>query len=211
MKKNSQYVGVDEKYIPEDEKYVDDDINNELKEIVNDGIKYTKNYLSDKDNQKKIKNSGKKIFNIFKGIGIGYLIFVGFIFLFIILIFIIVISNFFNINNKVNDNFDNDNSIIEETKDDVYTQYDILSFNGDLEPYKGTKNGNNVNLLLDNVISKIQKNLDHIINVNFNSTSYTTVNDIITLKKIVDKNKNYEVYFGYDSNGFINEVNIIGD
>ena len=51
MKKNSQYVGVDEKYIPEDEKYVDDDINNELKEIVNDGIKYTKNYLSDKDKE----------------------------------------------------------------------------------------------------------------------------------------------------------------
>ena len=40
---------------------------------------------------------------------------------------------------------------------------------------------------------------------------YGDIGNIITLKKIVDKNKDYEVYFEYDSNGFINEVNIIGD
>ena len=53
MKKNGQYVGVDEKYIPEEEKYVDNSVNSEIKDLVNDGIKSTKNYVSDKDNQEK--------------------------------------------------------------------------------------------------------------------------------------------------------------
>ena len=60
MKKNGQYVGVDEKYIPEEEKYVDNSINQEVTELVHDGIKSAKDYISDKDNQEKIKKAGKK-------------------------------------------------------------------------------------------------------------------------------------------------------
>lgn len=31
MRKNGQYVGVDERYVPENEKYIDDSLNNNLK------------------------------------------------------------------------------------------------------------------------------------------------------------------------------------
>lgn len=55
MKKNGQYVGVDEKYIPEDEKYVDNETNKEIKDAVNDGLNSVKNYLTDEENQKKLK------------------------------------------------------------------------------------------------------------------------------------------------------------
>ena len=34
MKKNNQYVGVDEKYIPDDEKYIDDKNNEKTKKII---------------------------------------------------------------------------------------------------------------------------------------------------------------------------------
>ena len=50
MKKNGQYVGVDEKYIPEDEKYVDNETNKEIKDAVNDGLNSVKNYLTDEEN-----------------------------------------------------------------------------------------------------------------------------------------------------------------
>ena len=60
MKKNGQYVGVDEKYIPEDEKYVDNSTNSEIKDTVNRGINAAKDYVTDKDNQEKFKRTGKK-------------------------------------------------------------------------------------------------------------------------------------------------------
>ena len=77
MSKNGQYVGVDEKYIPEDEKYVDNNLNNEIKNDVHNMYQGAKEYVSDKDNQEKMKNAGKKSLKIAKGLGIGYLVFVG--------------------------------------------------------------------------------------------------------------------------------------
>lgn len=95
MKKNGQYVGVDEKYIPEDEKYVDNETNKEIKDSINDGLLSVKNYITDKDNQAKFKKTGKKGLKILKGVGIGYLIFFGFVFIMIITIFIMVFVNMF--------------------------------------------------------------------------------------------------------------------
>ena len=59
MKKNGKYVGVDEKYIPEDEKYVDNSLNDEIKNDMNTMYRGAKEYVSDKENQKKIKNTKK--------------------------------------------------------------------------------------------------------------------------------------------------------
>ena len=67
MKKNGQYVGVDEKYIPDEEKYVDNETNKEIKDAVNDGLNSVKNYLTDEENQKKIKKTGVRVFKIAKG------------------------------------------------------------------------------------------------------------------------------------------------
>lgn len=46
MKKDGQYVGIQDEYVPEDEKYVDNSINEGLKGQF-------KNYVNDKDNQEK--------------------------------------------------------------------------------------------------------------------------------------------------------------
>ena len=100
MKKNGAYVGVDEKYIPEDEKYIDDSVNEELKDSINDRMRSVNSYVTNEDNQEKIINVGRKGFRIAKGIGIGYLIFFGFMFLMSIIIFFLVISTFFKMSNR---------------------------------------------------------------------------------------------------------------
>lgn len=100
MKKNGQYVGVDEKYVPEDEKYVDNNLNSEIKNDVHNMYQGAKGYVSDKDNQEKIKNVGRKGLKITKGIGIGYLVFVGIVIVMVIAIFILVFSQFFRINRQ---------------------------------------------------------------------------------------------------------------
>lgn len=95
MKKNGQYVGVDEKYIPEDEKYVDNETNKEIKDSINDGLLSLKNYLTDEDNQEKFKKTGKKGLKILKGVGIGYLIFFGFVITMIVITFIMIFVQIF--------------------------------------------------------------------------------------------------------------------
>lgn len=90
MRKNGQYVGVDDKYIPEDEKYVEDD---EVKETINDGVKHAKKYVN--DNKDKFKDVGRKGLKIAKGVGIAYIAFFGFTILMFLLIFIMFIIMFF--------------------------------------------------------------------------------------------------------------------
>ena len=201
MKKNGQYVGVDEKYIPKEEKYVDNSVNNEIKGLVNDGIKSAKDYISEKDNQEKIKNVAKKGLKIFKGIGIGYLAFIGFIFLMFIIIFSIVISGFFSIKKESEDMFD-------KNINTHYSTYDIASFNSDLEMYKGTEYGSSVSRLLDNIVTKLKKNNNHPIEVIYNNNNITNTDDMIAIKKELDSSSKYEVTFDYDSNQFINKVTI---
>ena len=97
MEKNNQYVGVDEKYIPDDEKHSDNNLNNEIKNDINNIYHGAKEYISDKDNQEKIKRVGKKGLKIATGFGIVYLIIEAIIFIvvvaFIIMVFSKVMSN----------------------------------------------------------------------------------------------------------------------
>lgn len=212
MKKNGQYVGVDEKYIPEEEKYVDNSVNSEIKDLVNDGIKSTKNYVSDKDNQEKIKNTGRKGLKILKGVGIGYLIFIGLIILMVIVTFVIVFSNFFKMDRQSDKLFNEVTNIIDKVDDSNnsgHSSYDISSFNNDLEIYQGTKYGSSVLQLLDNVVTKIKKNSTHPITVVYDKQTISNTNDIVSLKKEFDTTAKYEISFDYDSEGFINSVTIV--
>lgn len=211
MKKNGQYVGVDEKYIPEEEKYVDNSINQEVTELVHDGIKSAKDYISDKDNQEKIKKAGKKGLKFLKGIGIGYLAFLGFVILMALIIFIVILTMFFKINNNADRILDDTTNVIDSVNDTDHSGdslYEISSFNGDLEIYKGTKYGTTVSILLDNVATKIKKNKDHPISVIYGSTTLSNADEIIALKKQFDNMTKYEISFDYDSDGFINTVTI---
>ena len=77
MKKNSEYVGVDEKFIPEEEKYVDDSI------------------LGDKEEAKeKVKNYVEKSRKNAKKIIIGYLCFAA-------IIGIMIFASMFSVFSKV--------------------------------------------------------------------------------------------------------------
>ena len=209
MKKNGQYVGVDEKYIPEDEKYVDNSTNSEIKDTVNMGINAAKEYVTDKDNQEKFKRTGKKGLKVLKGIGIGYLAFIGFVFIMVIVVFVIIFSNFFKITKEANDMYNHAIEIFDNEKEDTnsgYSSYEIISFNNDLEMYIGTNYGLQVSSLLDDVVTKIKKNKDHSISVVYRSTTTSTPNEIIKLKSSFDEWTEYEVSFDYDSNGFVNKV-----
>ncbi len=119
MKKDAQYVGVDEKFIPEDEKYVNNSLNDEIKGTLNDGIKSAKSYISKPENKEKMKKTGKKILNVGKGIGIGYLCFIGFIFLMVIIVFILVFSNMFKANERADKMYNQVESTFNEIMDET--------------------------------------------------------------------------------------------
>ncbi len=121
MNKSGQYVGVDEKYIPEEEKYVDNTLNDEIKGTLRDGVRSVKNYVSKDENKEKIKNTGKKVLKVGKGIAIGYLtiwIFVILIALTIIIVTAILAFKGTNDMNKASDEFDKYYNKIEEHIDD---------------------------------------------------------------------------------------------
>lgn len=193
MKKNGDYVGVDEKYIPEDEKYVDNSANEDLKGSVNDGLRSVRDYVTNKDNQEKFKNAGKKGFKIFKTIGIGYLILIGFFLVMFITIMILSFSQFFGISNRMNNT---DNSI------------QANSFNGPFETYIGVTSGMVVNTLLNN-ISTNNKKSEHKIKVVYNDISTSSSDDIIGLMDSIDTFKEYITSLDYDKNGFANKVTIL--
>lgn len=208
MKKNGQYVGVDEKYVPADEKYVDNNLNSEVKDDIHNMYKGAKEYISDKDNQEKVKNVGRKGLKIAKGYGIGYLIFSGFIVLIGIVIFItafiVIFSQIFKVNKQSDEIKENASNIINEVSDKA----DVEDFNFNLESYSGTEYGSLVIKLLDKVIIKIKKNSNHTITVVYNDITTSNPDEITTLKKQFDSNIQYEVSMDYDSNGYINKITI---
>ena len=173
MKKNGQYVGVDEKYIPEDEKYVDNEINEEIR----------KNGL-----------------NVIKGIGIGYLVFFGIVTILVVSVFIIVFINMAKINNRVNDVFEQSNS--------VQNNINVQAFNGLFELYNGTQSGFFVEKLLDQIVTNNKTKPDHIITVIYNNTMTAVPDEITNLKQNFNSTTEYEVSLDYDTEGFINKITI---
>ena len=193
MKKNGKYVGVDEKYIPEDEKYVDNNLNDEIKNDMNTMYRGAKEYVSDKENQKKIKNVAKKGLKIFGGF------FIGEIALSIIITIIIIII----IGLGVGFLFSNISNYEQTTN--------TYEFNWKIEKYNGTQDGSDVTLLLDEIAIKLKKDPGHKIVVIYDSVKTSDPNEIINLKKQFDnglenKDLKYEVSLNYDSKGYINKV-----
>lgn len=119
--KNGQYVGVDEKYIPEDEKYIDNSTNEEIKDSINDGLLSVKDYVTNKDNQEKIKKAGRKGFKIFKGAAVGYLVFFAIIVIFVIFMIIFAMSNIIKMNNKV-DKMSEQSTEIQNRSESVFDE-----------------------------------------------------------------------------------------
>ncbi len=205
MKKNGEYVGVDDKYIPENEKYVDDSL------------------LGDKQiNQENIKKVAKKV-------GIGYLIFMGLIIavpIGLMIFFGIRFNNYFNKSkNMFNEVLDKTTSQIEKSQSTINNpeedfqekvnkqkeqanKIEADSFNKNFEPYSGTVYTLFLNTLLDNVVTNNKKNSDKLITVVYNTTTASNPDEIITLKQSFEEGKKYESILDYDSNGLVNKVTI---
>ena len=187
MKKNGEFVGVDEKFIPENEKYVEDSIigNDEIK----NGYNKVKSYVTNEENQEKFKKVGKKALKIGKGIGIGYLCFLGIFFALVIGIIIFSFTTF---------------NTVQQQQNEVEKQ----SFNNEFELYSGTSSKLFVTTLLDNVVTNNKKNSDKVITVVYNETTTTDANEIVELKSSFEQGKNYEVILDYNINGLVNKVTI---
>lgn len=189
MKKNNQYVGVDEKYIPEEDKYVDETKSSTdgLNDKINEGIDKAKPYA-------------KKGLNIAKKIGIGYLVYVGIVFLMVIIIFITIIVTFFKMSKRSDDIINSSQNNITEIEKEVY--------NDKFEFYSGTISKYMVSSLIDTVVTNNKKDTDHLIVVIFNDISTIDTDKIIDIKKSLDDNKDYEVELDYSNSGYVNKVTI---
>ena len=223
MKKNGQYVGVDEKYIPEEEKYVDNAVNSELKDSINNGLRSINNYVTDKDNQENLKKTGKKGLKVLKGVGIGYLVLIGLAVILVIGIIVFVIVQTVQINDKASDIFNQTSSIQERIKDQIeeqmndndegqaqegYSKAEINTFNAPFELYSGSQTGLFLESLLNKVITNNKTEATHIITVVYNDTTTTLADEITKIKQGFDDNKEYEVSLDYDTDGFVNKVTI---
>ena len=205
MKKNGEYVGVDDKYIPEDEKYVDDSL------------------LGDK------QISSENIKKVAKKVGIGYLIFMGLIIavpIGLMIFFGIRFNNYFNKSkNMFNEVLDKTTSQIEKSQSTINkaeedfqekvnkqkepaNKIEADSFNKNFEPYSGTVYKLFLNTLLDNVVTNNKKNSDKLITVVYNTTTTSNPDEIINLKQSFEEGKKYESILDYDSNGLVNKVTI---
>ena len=229
MKKNGEYVGVDEKYIPEEEKYVDNEINGEIKDTINDGMRSVKNYVTDKDNQEKIKNAGKKGLKFLKGVGIGYLVFIGIVLTLVISVFVIVFVNMGKMNSRQDEVFDKAGSIIDKVIDEAdkninnsnnsnnssseqttqkHNNVETKMFNAPFELFSGSQNGFFLENLLEKVITNNKTEVEHIITVVYNGIMTATPDEITSMKQNFEDSKEYEVSLDYDANGFVNKITI---
>ena len=168
MKKNGEYVGVDEKFIPEDEKYVDESL------------------LGNKEESKrKIKKTAKTIV-------IGYIIFVILIFALFIGIGIFMFSTFNNARKNMMDEFNEKSTTIREDynsqvnkMDNLNSEsekYNVSSFNSGLKSMQGTQSKFMLSSYLDKVVTSNKTNNNHIITVTYNETTTTTEDDIVGIK-----------------------------
>ena len=216
MQKNGQYVGVNDEYVPDNEKYVDNNLNNEFKNDMHDVYKGAKDFVTNKDNQEKIKQVGRKGLKIFKGIGIGYLIYFGIVFLLIIVGFVFTLVMISKSHKDFEDTRNNiinsSKDIFEDTDNKNNEMIDSISksmFNSGLESYKGTQSKMMVGILLDNISTNLKKYQNHVITVTYGTFSSSNANEIITLKKQLNEDTKYEVIFDYDATGYIYAVTIL--
>ena len=202
MKKNSEYIGVDEKFVPEDEMYVDDSV------------------LEKKEKSQKTS----------KNILIGIICFFGIVFLIFLIMFIFIFSGIFSTFDKVGDNFDkignnsesiiggafntikedieNSNSINKE-QEEAIKESDRRFFNATFEGRDGTKSGFLIKSLIQKVVTNNKTNSEHIVTVTYKGKTASTEQELVQMKYTLDERVDYEVSLDYDSEGFVSNINIM--
>lgn len=93
-------------------------------------------------------------------------------------------------------------------------KFDKNSFNSNYTFYSGTQPGQNVSMLIDNIINKNKTEKDHLVELTFDNTSYGTDSDNIKQTKNMIQTfsgyniQYYEVSIDYDDDGYVNKVTI---
>lgn len=126
-----------------------------------------------------------------------------FIFIPIIIFVLIALISVFTFNKTSNDISENMNEDFNNIRD----EYNITAFNGPFELYSGTQNSLFTKELLNEIITNNQKNKNQLINVIYNETITTDVNEIMNIQNALN-NENYTILFDYDDKGYINKVTI---
>lgn len=93
-------------------------------------------------------------------------------------------------------------------------KFDKNSFNSNYTFYSGTQPGQNVSMLIDNIINKNKTEKDHLVELIFDNTLYGTDSDNIKqTKNMIQTFKGYDIQYyevsmDYDDNGYVNKVTI---
>lgn len=93
-------------------------------------------------------------------------------------------------------------------------KFDKNSFNSNYTFYSGTQPGQNVSMLIDNIINKNKTEKDHLVELTFDNTSYGTDSDNIKqTKNMIQTFKGYDIQYyevsmDYDDNGYVDKVTI---
>lgn len=126
---------------------------------------------------------------------------------------------FANIFGKAFDNFNDSTSSFKDTFNDVkdsvddakdetdnlFSDFDVSSFNSKYEHRTGTKNKFFINYTLDDIVTNNKTNDEHIINVIYKDINTSVPDEIVDLKHSLE-DKDYEVSAEYDEYGFINKI-----
>lgn len=132
----------------------------------------------------------------------------------IIAIIVIITIKMYNMNKStpVNDYNQTSNEkfdeIYEETKEifeNIYNQENKDMFNIEYEMYSGTQQKFFINMLLNKVTANNQKNKNQLIEVVFEDKNTTDVNEILNIENSL-QDKQYNVLFEYDEQGYINKL-----
>lgn len=132
----------------------------------------------------------------------------------IITIIVIITIKMYNMNKSTpvsdynqtsNEKFDEIYEETKETFENIYNQENKNMFNIEYEMYSGTQQKIFINMLLNKVTANNQKNKNQLIEVVFEDKNTTDVNEILNIENSL-QDKQYNVLFEYDEQGYINKL-----
>lgn len=81
-------------------------------------------------------------------------------------------------------------------------------FNSQFTDYEGTQTGAQVKELLNKAAATWRNDSSRKVNVTKGETTYSSANDIATVRSSINVNLTYTVSVTYDSNGYVNSITI---
>jgi len=160
-----------------------------------------------------VDNTKEEAVKVAKGIGIGYAIIIGLVFLVIIgsIIFSFITfskatSIFGNVFNKATDSMMGSSIEKENT---TTKNYNAKHFNSIYEMYSGSSYTLHVESLLDNVVTNNKTNDEHVITITYNDKTTSNPDEIVNIKHSLPEGSEFEVSLDYNQDGYVYNIKII--